>query len=658
MKSTFQQQPNFLSRSKIPNRTQKIKKIFDLEEDKNQSPVKPKDLLTIKYNQTIYFQNNNQKNEDINNYLSKAITKNNNNNDKILLNFNINNNYYTSFKSFNNNNNNNNYINSFNKTHSAISLSKEYQKPLNKNPFSINNSNNILIRTSSINNNNNNNNKNFSSSNISLKRVNSKESTNSNGLLYINCMNCGNSIPADNIEEHSKTCVKVSEEILKNDNNKNEIFSINFKLKKLKEHLTSINTGEIKIPTNIEKEISFISTVLLEYVNECINLENINLNNIKNFKKILKNLEMLSLTYKTSMSSMILIDRSKILVNEKLKVFKNEYRNIVNNRKINNSISKNEINNKIEIEMKNKMKLLEKITQQTEFEKTKVKNLRKSATPKDRPSLNQINFNFNNKRNEINNNNKNEINNNKNEINNNKIEINNKNEINNNKNEINNNKNEINNIKNEINNNNNNEKENEKYKYKNNNVNMSSDEKDDSILNDNNVSNIKYINTENKLDEILSDVDAKSNNNMSINTSMSNMSNLSEMNEILTGGFYNNNNNKDINFNFGTFASDENNNNNENNEDVNYNVKNNNLKKLFFREVFKIKFEKIHNTHVGQKIDSKYIWEECCKQKIPRNKWQQFIFQELSNPRKYLELKKNSLMKKNNPNMFIIDEEK
>ena len=136
MKSTFQQQPNFLSRSKIPNRTQKIKKIFDLEEDKNQSPVKPKDLLTIKYNQTIYFQNNNQKNEDINNYLSKAITKNNNNNDKILLNFNINNNYYTSFKSFNNNNNNNNnnYIN-FNKTHSAISLSKEYQKPLNKNPF-------------------------------------------------------------------------------------------------------------------------------------------------------------------------------------------------------------------------------------------------------------------------------------------------------------------------------------------------------------------------------------------------------------------------------------------------------------------------------------------------------------------------------------------
>ena len=639
MKSTFQQQPNFLSRSKIPNRTQKIKKIFDLEEDKNQSPVKPKDLLTIKYNQTIYFQNNNQKNEDINNYLSKAITKNNNNNDKILLNFNINNNYYTSFKSFNNNNNNNNnYINSFNKTHSAISLSKEYQKPLNKNPFSINNSNNILIRTSSINNNNN---KNLS--NISLKRVNSKESTNSNSLLYINCMNCGNSIPADNIEEHSKTCVKVSEEILKNDNNKNEIFSINFKLKKLKEHLTSINTGEIKIPTNIEKEISFISTVLLEYVNECINLETINLNNIKNFKKILKNLEMLSLTYKTSMSSMILIDRSKILVNEKLKVFKNEYRNIVNNRKINNSINKNEINNKIEIEMKNKMKLLEKITQQTEFEKTKVKNLRKSATPKDRPSLNQINFNanFNNNKNE----NKNDNNNNK-------------NENNNNKNEINNNKNEINN-KSVINNNNNNEKENEKYKYKNNNVNMSSDEKDDSILNDNNVSNIKYLNTENKLDEILSDVDAKSNNNMSINTSMSNMSNLSEMNEILTGGFYNNN--KDINFNFGTFASDENNNNNnnnDNNEDVNYNVKNNNLKKLFFREVFKIKFEKIHNTHVGQKIDSKYIWEECCKQKIPRNKWQQFIFQELSNPRKYLELKKNSLMKKNNPNMFIIDEEK
>ena len=44
-------------------------------------------------------------------------------------------------------------------------------------------------------------------------------------------MNCGNLISFDKIENHSLTCIKVSEEIIKIEGSNYELYSIDYKLK-------------------------------------------------------------------------------------------------------------------------------------------------------------------------------------------------------------------------------------------------------------------------------------------------------------------------------------------------------------------------------------------------------------------------------------------
>ena len=101
--------------------------------------------------------------------------------------------------------------------------------------------------------------------------------------------------------------------MLKTESNKAEVYSINYKLTKLKEHLN--NVTDDKGSNNIHvKEMSYISTVLLQYINDTLSYEKIDINNIKELKKILKNLETLSKQYKSSMANMVLIDRTKLLV--------------------------------------------------------------------------------------------------------------------------------------------------------------------------------------------------------------------------------------------------------------------------------------------------------------------------------------------------------
>ena len=76
-------------------------------------------------------------------------------------------------------------------------------------------------------------------------------------------------------------------------------------------------------------------------------------------------------------------------------------------------------------------------------------------------------------------------------------------------------------------------------------------------------------------------------------------------------------------------------------------------------EVLKIKFEKLHSSHKGQKINQKYIWEECKRQNIPKENWSQFILGELNNPYKYMEIeKKERRNKSRKPPMDVITEEK
>ena len=100
-----------------------------------------------------------------------------------------------------------------------------------------------------------------------------------------------------------------------------------------------------------------------------------------------------------------------------------------------------------------------------------------------------------------------------------------------------------------------------------------------------------------------------------------------------------------------------------NNDNINgnytYNGDEKKDKKQFFMEVLKIKFEKLHSTHKGQKINQKFIWDECKKQNIPKDNWPQFILGELNNPYKYIEIeKKEKRSKSRKPPMAVITEEK
>ena len=686
-----------------------IRSIFEIDDPKQENP-KNKNIIKINYDKNIYFQQKNSGNEIahiITNVLKNPNSTTNINSKSIQVNFNINNNYFNTIDNNNKNNNklnninndnkintmnNNNKINNNNKTidieklnytnknsNSSINSKNTFNKTSSDSLNSINNSLNTidnekrniykekatyaLLEFKARNSNRGNqfrasttknlikpikSNNTFSQTikNVrlpqkikmenSLNSVNSsieknsllKKEENDNLLKFIPCMNCGNLISFDNIENHSLTCTKVSDEIMKTESSNYQFFNIDYKLKKLKEHLSSIlnnknnnNNNKNNYYNNDNKkihetEILFLSTILLEYVNEVLQLQKIDLPTIKEIKKTFKNIENISIKYKDNVSDLILIDRTKVLVNEKLKIFKDEYKKEMTIRK--NNLTKSG-SLKYEEDLKLKIKQLEKINAETELEKNKVKNLRKSAGPANRPKIIKHLISINEK-------------------------------------------------------------------------------KDESNISNNDI-NLNL----NKVDEIISDVENNS-NLYSVNTSFSNISNLNS-NEFGRNIFYGNNNNDNCNYlkessdsfknnniekevilnqnnynnkiNYNERYNDNNNNNDNNSNNINNKENNNNNncdynnlnendnsefekreKRKFFSEVLKIKFEKIHSSHKGQSVNPKFIWEECKRQNIPKNNWNDFILGELNNPYKYFEIqKKDKRSKSRRPPMDVITEE-
>ena len=560
-----------------PMKSQIIRNLFDIEDKPSEPLEKTKSVIIIKYNETVFFKNkDNKSNEEIQKYISNVLqsnghsVKNSKTNQNIQFNVNINNNYYNSIKADQ-------------KIPEPDTLANKVKSsPVNRNTFQRENS---KVSTSS-------------SSNQILRKKSSHDD-NSNVLLYIPCMNCGNSIAIDDIEKHSMSCTKVSDEVLKNESNSYELYNINYKLNKLKEHVSLIKNGTVNVPTGIEKEMMYISTVLLQYINDTMVIEVINVKSIQDLKKLLKNLDTLSLTYKSSMSSMILIERTKILIKEKLKIYIASYKNKIETDKLN----ERKTGCIYEDAVKEKAKELEKIRLETELAKTKVKNLRKSATPLNKPKNLNIIVNESYPETE-------------------KI--------------VNNNKNEESNI-NDL----------------------------SGLVEDNNYN--AHMN--NKVDEIVSDVENISLNNVSMNTSMSNMSFTGKDDEMEmrntigsrgSTGFKPiqidspsntapnllSNTQKEIEFNYGTFSN--------NPMDPEFKKK----KQLFFNAVLKIKLEKLHSTHKGMQIPPKLIFFESQRLRIPEEKWQEFILGELNNPIKYMNMKKKKINTIREPTMSIIAEEK
>ena len=534
---------NFSNKRKYkrdPKKTLLIRSIFEIDDSLVQT--KKKNIIKINYNKNIYF-----KKRDDSNDLQKIITniiknpKNNETKENIMKNNNI---FYN--KSIENNYDDNNINN--------IKLQKE----------------NSSLKQNFVKNNGNINKK-FPKLNFDFPKSDENE------LMSVPCMNCGNLIAISDIENHSLICLKVSDEIMKNESSKYELYSIDYKLRKLKEHLLSIvnKNNNINSKNNNEIEIKDLLSNLLEYIKEVILLQKIDIPTIKKLKTIIKNLENISIKYQNNISKLILIDRTKILVKEKFKIFKNTYKLEVNNKTINSSKT-GEIKNE---DLKEKIQQLEKKKEETELG-NKIKNQRKSAEPINNSKKLKSNF--------------------------------------------------INSI-----------------------ISEKKNEEDDSIFSDQDNNN--NINNNIKVEEIISDVENNS-NMLSINTSISNVSDIGQNFFVNNNVRLSNTNSKNINNEFSNNQLDFNNKNINN--DYSYEEEKKDKKK-FFLEVLKVKFEELHSTHKGQMINQKYIWEECKKYKIPNDKWTQFILSELNNPYKYLEIQKKE--KKNNskkPIMEIIKEEK
>ena len=527
-----------------PKRAILIRSIFEIDDSLVQP--KKKNLKKINYDKNIYFQKSDDSND-----LQKIITnvmKNPKNNE-------IKENIFT----------NNNIL---------------YNKNIEKNNDVNNNQNNNELQKKnsllkqSLSRNNRNLNKKLPKLNFDFPKIEENE------LMSVPCINCGNIINIDDIENHSLICLKVSDEIMKNESSKYELYSIDYKLKKLKEHLLSIlnKSNNINSKNNNDIEIKNLSSTLLEYIKEIVVLQKIDIQTIKKLKQFMKNLENLSIKYQNNISELILIERTKILVNEKFKIFKNTYKLEVNNRTINSSKT-GEINNLDDLKLK--IQQIEKNNKETGLEKKINKQIQN-------PYL------------------------------------------------INNTKKTKSNLISSI-------------------ISEKKNEDEDSILSSQ--ENNNDINNNIKVEEIISDVENNS-NLLSINTSISNVSDI--------GQSYITNNNVRIS---NTNSKNENNEkNNEitnnqlnfNNENINNNIEDEKKdKKKFFNLFLKVKFEELHSTHKGQLINQKYIWEECKKQKIPKDKWSQFILSELNNPYKYIELeKKDRKNKSKKPSMEIITEEK
>ena len=143
---------------------------------------------------------------------------------------------------------------------------------------------------------------------------------NSDKLLYIPCMNCGNEILFNEIEKHSSICLKINNDILKVERNEEQFELINYKLKKINDHLNNIFLGKADSVTDILKnEIKLYGKELYKYITDSINVEEASLDNIKFLKKISENCENLQTKNgQLSLSSSIIIDRVKVLINEKI----------------------------------------------------------------------------------------------------------------------------------------------------------------------------------------------------------------------------------------------------------------------------------------------------------------------------------------------------
>jgi hypothetical protein len=111
-----------------------------------------------------------------------------------------------------------------------------------------------------------------------------------NVYLFIPCTNCANWIPMEDIEDHSEVCVKVIEEVIQAESSPYTYKIIDFKLKKLHDHLMNLKNSNKKLNDEILQDMHYIVT-LIQYISDTRDIAKIGNKSLVDLKKILINID-------------------------------------------------------------------------------------------------------------------------------------------------------------------------------------------------------------------------------------------------------------------------------------------------------------------------------------------------------------------------------
>lgn len=126
------------------------------------------------------------------------------------------------------------------------------------------------------------------------KKTIAKEVNDNMSSEFVPCINCNNIISVSNIESHSDICVNIKEDVKQVEQSKFTYHLVDFKLKKLMEHLLNLQESA---PTKSElmKEIHIIH-ILLQTVKETISTAKITIASINLLKKLLISIDVSVIT--------------------------------------------------------------------------------------------------------------------------------------------------------------------------------------------------------------------------------------------------------------------------------------------------------------------------------------------------------------------------
>ena len=164
-----------------------------------------------------------------------------------------------------------------------------------------------------------------------------------NNILSIPCTNCEKMINIDEIDEHSNHCFKSKEETKKDYLTQNYDSILDNKIRNIYNYLSKIQNDKSFIYNNNIEEGEFLSLIkfLKKNNEEILNIKIFNSSSLNNMEAINKSLDKLMEKYFNSTNIFTLISRIKIILDEKIKYFK-ENKNEKEEKK-EKSIEKNDI---------------------------------------------------------------------------------------------------------------------------------------------------------------------------------------------------------------------------------------------------------------------------------------------------------------------------